>query len=113
MSEWESPFSTRLPSLVACHDKLQTAIRLATAGIAHPKTSYVDWVSSPSQIDAPVVVKPRFRSLGKDVFLCESRPELERCLRRLHRPVSSDGLRETTEEGRWCVAAECTGAQRA
>jgi hypothetical protein len=26
------------PSLLACHDKLQTAVRLAAAGIAHPKT---------------------------------------------------------------------------
>jgi len=71
------------PSLLACHDKLQTAVRLAAAGIAHPKTSHVDWVSAPRQFDAPLVVKPRFGSWGKDVFLCDSGPELERCLRRL------------------------------
>jgi RimK family alpha-L-glutamate ligase len=79
------PVLNPAPSLVACHDKLQTAIRLAAVGIAHPKTSYVDWVSRPSQIDAPVVVKPRFGSWGKDVFLCESAAELERCLRRVRR----------------------------
>jgi [lysine-biosynthesis-protein LysW]--L-2-aminoadipate ligase len=81
------PILNPAPSLVACHDKLQTAVRLAAAGIAHPRTAHVDWVSPPRQIDAPVVVKPRFGSWGKDVFLCESAPELDRCLRRLrHKP---------------------------
>jgi len=79
------PVLNPAPSLIACHDKLQTAVRLAAAGIAHPKTSHVDWVSPPRQIDAPVVVKPRFGSWGKDVFLCESAPALDRCLRRLRR----------------------------
>ena len=79
------PVLNPAPSLVACHDKLQTAVRFAAAGIAHPKASYIDWASRPSQTDAPVVVKPRFGSWGKDVFLCESGSELERCLRRLRR----------------------------
>ncbi len=79
------PVLNPAPSLLACHDKLQTAVRLAAAGIPHPKTSHVDWGTRPRQLDAPVVVKPRFGSWGKEVFLCESASELERCLRRLRR----------------------------
>jgi RimK family alpha-L-glutamate ligase len=78
------PVFNPAPSLIACHDKLQTALRLAAAGIAHPSTCHVDWSKPSRWIDAPVVVKPRFGSWGKDVFLCESADELDRCLRRLH-----------------------------
>lgn len=73
------------PSLMACHDKLQTALRLAAAGVPHPHTSHVCSGAPVREIDGRVVVKPRFGSWGKDVFLCESQGELERCLRRLRR----------------------------
>jgi RimK family alpha-L-glutamate ligase len=48
-------------------------------------TAHVDWNSPPPRIDFPVVVKPRFGSWGRDVFLCESHVELRRCLRRLRK----------------------------
>jgi [lysine-biosynthesis-protein LysW]--L-2-aminoadipate ligase len=73
------------PSLVACHDKLQTVLRLAGAGVPQPATSHIDWCRPPGRVDVPVVVKPRFGSWGKDVFLCESQAELEQCLRQLRR----------------------------
>jgi hypothetical protein len=31
------------PSLLACHDKLQTALRLGRLGIPQPATAHVDW----------------------------------------------------------------------
>lgn len=77
------PVLNPAPSLVACHDKLQTALRLAADGIAHPQTSHVGWGGRRQRLDAPVVVKPRFGSWGKDVFMCESDDELEWRLRRL------------------------------
>jgi [lysine-biosynthesis-protein LysW]--L-2-aminoadipate ligase len=73
------------PSLVACHDKLQTVLRLAAAGVTQPATSHVDWSEPPRRVRVPVVVKPRFGSWGKDVFLCESQAELKQCLRQLRR----------------------------
>ena len=71
------------PSLVACHDKLQTALRLSRLGVPHPATAHVDWDTLPSRLECPVVLKPRFGSWGRDVWLCESRGQLKRCLRRL------------------------------
>jgi RimK family alpha-L-glutamate ligase len=72
------------PSLVACHDKLQTAVRLGRLGVPHPATAHAAWHEAPPDVEYPVVLKPRFGSWGRDVWLCESRRELERCLRRLH-----------------------------
>lgn len=71
------------PSLVACHDKLQTALRLNRLGVPHPATAHVDWHTPPPRVECPVVLKPRFGSWGRDVWLCESRRQLKRCLRRL------------------------------
>ena len=31
-------------SLIACHDKLQTALRLGRLGIPRPATAHVDWI---------------------------------------------------------------------
>lgn len=71
------------PSLIACHDKLQTALRLSRLGVPHPATAHVDWHSPPPRVECPVVLKPRFGSWGRDVWLCESHGQLKRCLRRL------------------------------
>jgi [lysine-biosynthesis-protein LysW]--L-2-aminoadipate ligase len=72
------------PSLVACHDKLQTAVCLGRLGVPHPATAHVAWDEAPPDVDYPVVLKPRFGSWGRDVWLCKSHRELERCLRSLH-----------------------------
>ena len=71
------------PSLLACHDKLQTLLRLGRSGIPQPRTAHVDAGGHRIHVEFPVVVKPRFGSWGRDVFLCESDTELRRCLRRL------------------------------
>jgi RimK family alpha-L-glutamate ligase len=70
-------------SLMACHDKLLTALRLRRLGVPHPATAHVAWDRPPKDVEYPVVLKPRFGSGGRDVWLCESRRELGRCLRRL------------------------------
>lgn len=67
-------------SLVAAHDKLVTARRLARAGLPHPRTE-LGRSGKASSLRPPVVVKPRFGSWGKDVFRCETRAELARVLR--------------------------------
>jgi RimK family alpha-L-glutamate ligase len=69
-------------ALFAMHDKLTTAIRLREAQLPHPVTSLVD--EHPAHgLDLPLVVKPRFGSWGRDVFLCRDGRELRRTLRRL------------------------------
>ena len=70
-------------SLLTCHDKLQTALRLGRLGVPQPATAHVDWNTPLPRIAFPVVVKPRFGSWGADVVLCESAKQLRRCLRRL------------------------------
>jgi RimK family alpha-L-glutamate ligase len=71
------------PSLFACHDKLQTLLRLGRLGIPQPPTAHVDSSRTEVRVAFPVVVKPRFGSWGRDVLLCESDAELRRCLSRL------------------------------
>jgi RimK family alpha-L-glutamate ligase len=73
------------PSLYACHDKLQTALRRGRAGVPHPATSHIDSVEAPLRVGFPIVLKPRFGSWGADVFRCDSRSELERLWRQLTR----------------------------
>jgi ribosomal protein S6--L-glutamate ligase len=70
-------------SLIACHDKLQTAFRLGRSGIPQPATAHLDWRTPPPSVEFPVVLKPRFGGWGRDVFLCESRAQFEHCLRGL------------------------------
>lgn len=41
------------PSLIACHDKLQTALRLGRMGIPQPATAHVDWDTPPPHVDFP------------------------------------------------------------
>ena len=67
-------------SLLAAHDKLATAIRLAGAGVRHPRTAHLDGSSTPLRLEPPVVVKPRFGSWGRDVFVCADEAELIACL---------------------------------
>ena len=71
------------PSLIACHDKLHTALRLGRLGLPHPATAHIDWDTPLSRVEFPVVMKSRFDSWGRDVTLCESREELVRSVRRL------------------------------
>lgn len=70
-------------ALLTCHDKLATALRLAQAGVPHPRTALVDSESSLDGFGGPMVVKPRFGSWGADVVLCHDRSELERELRHI------------------------------
>lgn len=67
-------------TLLAAHDKLATALRLSSAGLRHPRTAHVDADSPLPGIETPVVVKPRFGSWGRDVFLCRDEAELAACL---------------------------------
>lgn len=73
------------PSLLACHDKLQTAIRLARAAVPHPPTVHVDDEWSGGGLSFPVVVKPRFGSWGREIELCRTERQLRRKLRELRR----------------------------
>jgi [lysine-biosynthesis-protein LysW]---L-2-aminoadipate ligase len=68
----------RADSIVAAHDKLETARALAAAALPHPWTSHVRPGDPLPAVDAPVVVKPRFGSWGADVILCASQDDLER-----------------------------------
>lgn len=81
-------------ALLAAHDKLETAARLAAAAVPHPRTVHVLPGERPPKLAAPVVVKPRFGSWGRDVVLCASRRELERHLARLTRTgwYAQDGV---------------------
>jgi len=57
-------------ALAAAHDKLTTAARLAAAGVPHPRTEHLEPGGLPA-LAPPLVIKPRFGSWGRDVFLCE------------------------------------------
>jgi RimK family alpha-L-glutamate ligase len=67
-------------ALLAAHDKLATALRLGVNGIPHPRTAHLDGRSATPRIGPPVVVKPRFGSWGRDVYLCRDEIELAACL---------------------------------
>ncbi|HSC73072.1 MAG TPA: ATP-grasp domain-containing protein [Gaiellaceae bacterium] len=67
-------------ALLAAHDKLETADLLRRAHVPHPQTFHVRTAHEPVPLAPPLVVKPRFGSWGRDVFLCRDASELDECL---------------------------------
>jgi RimK family alpha-L-glutamate ligase len=75
-------------AILACHDKLVTALRLGRAGLPHPETAYLSAASSRrdvSRLRYPVVIKPRFGSRGEHVFRCDGSDTLGAVLGRLRK----------------------------
>lgn len=68
----------RPDSLLAAHDKWQTAQRLADAGVAHPGTAHVTSLDDIRSLTPPFVLKPRFGSWGWDVIRCLHREDVGR-----------------------------------
>jgi glutamate carboxypeptidase len=66
--------------LLRAHDKLRTAHLLTHARLPHPWTMHLAPGDELPRLVAPVVVKPRFGSWGRDVFRCDSEDELARLL---------------------------------
>jgi glutathione synthase/RimK-type ligase-like ATP-grasp enzyme len=64
---------------LAAHDKLLTARRLAAARLPHARAAAWRGDGAPP-LDPPLVLKPRFGSWGRDVFLCTDEADLERTL---------------------------------
>lgn len=69
--------------LLACHDKLLTALLLEAAGLPHPRTQIVFAAGEELVIERPVVVKPRFGSWGSDVYRAETVAEVARVVEEL------------------------------
>jgi [lysine-biosynthesis-protein LysW]--L-2-aminoadipate ligase len=69
----------RARSLLTAHDKLRSARRLQAARIPHPRTIHLSAGGS-LPLRAPVVLKPRFGSWGRDVRLCENALDVSRCM---------------------------------
>ncbi|HSK16516.1 MAG TPA: RimK family alpha-L-glutamate ligase [Gaiellaceae bacterium] len=72
-------------ALLAAHDKLATAIHLASTSVPHPRTAHFGEDGLSSEIELPAVVKPRFGSWGRDVILCTTKAQLRSVLRKLRR----------------------------
>jgi RimK family alpha-L-glutamate ligase len=67
-------------SMLQSHDKLATANALRSGGVRHPRTAHVSEPGKEPPLPFPVVLKPRFGSWGRDVVLCETREEYDRCV---------------------------------
>ncbi|MGH3072433.1 MAG: ATP-grasp domain-containing protein [Gaiellaceae bacterium] len=78
---WPPTVLNRAGVLFVCHDKVATGIALRSAGIPHPRTACVDHASQLRNLEPPVVLKPRLGRGGADVFVCDTRRELQRCFR--------------------------------
>jgi RimK family alpha-L-glutamate ligase len=65
-------------ALVAAHDKLVTALRLAHARLPHPRTRHLATAAEVLKLTPPVVLKPRLGSWGRDVWRCTNRLALRR-----------------------------------
>jgi RimK family alpha-L-glutamate ligase len=75
-------------AVLACHDKLVTALRLGRAGLPHPETAYLSAASTRrdvSRLRFPIVVKPRFGSRGEHVVRCDDPEALGASLGRLRK----------------------------
>ena len=68
--------------VLAASDKLSTALRLARAGVPHPRTALVGGGTRPA-LEPPVVVKPRFATGGAGLAVCSDEASLERRLQEL------------------------------
>jgi RimK family alpha-L-glutamate ligase len=73
----------RAAGLLNAHDKLLTAGRLDLAGIPSPRTVFVPPGETSVSLPAPLVLKPRFGSWGRDVVRCDSQAEIAPALERL------------------------------
>jgi RimK family alpha-L-glutamate ligase len=69
-----------ISGVMAAHDKLTTAELLRRARIPHPATDHLRFAHEAVDVRPPVVVKPRFGSWGRDVFLCHGDDDLRSCL---------------------------------
>jgi RimK family alpha-L-glutamate ligase len=67
-------------ALLAAHDKLLTAERLAHDGLPTPWTEHIGSGVDLPAIPFPCVVKPRFGSWGQDVLRCRTPEELTTAL---------------------------------
>ncbi len=67
-------------SLLAAHDKLRTARRLARGGLPHPATVHVTDPEMEVGLEPPLVVKPRYGSWGTDVVFCGDEDAVHRAL---------------------------------
>jgi RimK family alpha-L-glutamate ligase len=67
-------------ALLSTHDKLRTAVALKRARVPHPPTTHLTSRTGFVTPSAPVVLKPRFGSWGRDVRLCQTDRDVRRCL---------------------------------
>jgi RimK family alpha-L-glutamate ligase len=67
-------------ALLAAHDKLLTAERLAHAALPTPWTEHIGPGDELPALPFPCVVKPRFGSWGQDVLRCKTPEELRTVL---------------------------------